>query len=110
MFNMKSVLAAASLAVLSAAGIGSAAAQPYFDRHDTRAWHRYERMDDRYFAPRHISRWRIAETLRLRGLHMIGEPRFFAGHMVVRAENRFGRMLMVHVDPYSGEVVRVIRL
>src|SRR3954462_11822180 len=106
MLSTKNILAAASLAILTAAGIGGASAQPYWDRHDTRAWHRYERMD--YRAP--VSRWRIAEALRFRGLRMVSEPTFFHGHMVVRAHDRFGRTLIVHVDPRSGDVMRVIRL
>lgn len=106
MFSTKNILAAASLAILAAAGIGSASAQPYWDRHDNRAWHRYERME---YRP-HVSRWRIAETLRFRGLRMVSEPTFFHGRMVVRAHDRFGRTLIVHVDPYSGDVMRVIRL
>jgi hypothetical protein len=107
MFSTKNILAAASLAILSAAGIGSAAAAPWnhdrFDRHD-----RYERMDYRAHAT--VSRWRIAETLRFRGLRMVSEPTFFHGRMVVRAHDRFGRTLIVHVNPYSGDVMRVIRL
>jgi len=106
MFSTKNILAAASLAVLSAAGMTAASAQPYFDRHDTRAWHRYERMDYRA----HVSRWRIAEALRFHGLRMVSEPTFFRGQMVVRAHDRFGRPLIVHVNPYSGDVMRVIRL
>jgi hypothetical protein len=110
MFSMKNILAAASLAVLAAAGIGSAAAAPWdhygdrrFERHD-----RYERMDYRAHAT--VSPWRIAQTLRFRGLRMVSEPTFFHGHMVVRAHDHFGRTLIVHVDPYSGDVMRVIRL
>jgi len=108
MFNMKNILAAASLAVVSAAGMTGASAQPYFDRHDDRAWHRYERFDDR-FAPR-VNRWRIAENLRFHGLRMISEPAFFHGRMVVRAQDRFGRLVIVHVDPRDGDLLRVIRL
>jgi hypothetical protein len=108
MFSTKNILAAASLAILAAAGIGGASAQPYWDRHDNRAWHRYERVD-RGFAPYRVNH-RVAEALRFRGLRMVSEPTFFRGHMVVRAENRFGRPLIVHVDPRSGEVLRVIRL
>ncbi len=108
MFSTKNILAAASLAILAAAGIGGASAQPYWDRHDNRAWHRYERVD-RGFAPYRVNH-RVAEALRFRGLRMVSEPTFFRGHMVVRAENRFGRPLIVHVDPRSGEVLRVLRL
>ena len=108
MFSTKNILAAASFAVLVAAGIGSAAAAARdhhrFDRHDS---FRHERMDYRHAT---VSRWRIAETLRFRGLRMVSEPAFHHGRMTVRARDRFGRPLMVHVNPYSGNVVRVIRL
>ena len=109
MLSTKNILAAASLAVLTAAGIGGASAQPYFDRHDDRAWNRYERFDNRGFAPHRIDR-RIAETLRFRGLRMVSEPHMVRDHMVVRAQDRFGRLLIVHVDPRNGDVMRVIRL
>ena len=61
MSSMKIFLAAASLAVLSAAGLGSAAAQPW-DRHggDHRGWVRHERFEHRAYA----DRMRVAETLR----------------------------------------------
>ena len=106
MFSTKNILAAASLAVLTAAGIGGASAQPYWDRHDNRAWHRYERIEHRA----EVNRWRIAESLRFRGLRMVSEPTYFRGHMVVRAHDRFGRLLIVHVDPRNGDVMRINRL
>ena len=96
MSSMKTFLAAASLAVLSAAGLGSAAAQP---------WDRYE---DHHRA--YVDRMRIAETLRFHRLRMIGDPTFVHGRYVVRTHDRFGRIIFVQVDPYSGAFVREVRL
>lgn len=107
MSSMKTFLAAASLAVLSAAGPGSAAAQPwdrYGDHH--RAWQRHERFEHRVY----VDRMRIAETLRFHRLRMIGDPYFVHGRYVVRTHDRFGRIIFVQVDPYSGAFVRMVRL
>ncbi len=103
MFSTKNILAAASLAVLTAAGIGGASAQPWDHRFDRRETVRHERMEYRI-------NHRIAENLRFRGLRMVSEPSFIHGRMVVRAHDRFGRLLIVHVDPRNGDVVRVNRL
>ena len=106
MFNMKTVLAAASLAVLSAAGIGSAMAQPW--DHDygwrDRGWERQERFEHRAF----VDRMRLADDLRFHRLWMIGDPYFFHGRTVVRAQDRFGRIVFVQVDPYSGAFIRML--
>ena len=107
MSNMKTFLAAASLAVLSAAGLGSAAAQPW-DHHGwrERALVRHERFEHRAYA----NHMRVAETLRFHRFRMIGDPYFVHGRYVVRAHDRFGRIIFVQVDPYSGAFVRVVRL
>jgi len=107
MSSMKNILAAASLAVVSAAGLGSAAAQPwdrYGDHH--RAWVRHERFEHRAY----VDRMRIAETLRFHRLRMIGDPYFVHGRYVVRTHDRFGRIVFVQVDPYSGRFIREVRL
>src|ERR1043166_5077363 len=110
MFNMKSVLAAASLAALSAAGIGAAAAQPwdhgYHNGWRERAWERHERFEHRAF----VHNMRVAETLRFHRLRMIGDPYFFHGRYMVRAHDRFGRTVFVQVDPYSGAFIREVFL
>ena len=107
MSSMKTFLAAASLAVLSAAGLGSASAQAwdrYGDHH--RAWVRHERFEHRAY----VDRMRIAETLRFHRLRMIGDPYFVHGRYVVRTHDRFGRIVFVQVDPYSGAFIREMRL
>ena len=107
MSSMKTILAAASLAVLSAAGIGCAAAQNwdrYGDYH--RGWVRHERFEHRAF----VNRMRVADTLRFHRYRMIGDPYFIHGRYVVRTHDRFGRVVFVQVDPYSGAFIRVVRL
>ena len=107
MFNMKTVLAAASLAVLSAAGIGSAAAQP-FDHHGmrARAFERHERFERRAY----IDRMHLVNSLRFHHYRVIGDPYFVHGRYVVRTFNRFGRPVFVQVDPYSGAFIREVIL
>ena len=107
MFSTKTILAAASLAVLSAAGIGSAAAQPW-NHHDwrERGWERHERFEHRAY----VDRVRLAEALRFHRYRMIGEPYFVHDRYVVRTHDRFGRIIFVQVDPYSGAFIREVRL
>ena len=111
MSNMKTILAAASLAVLSAAGIGGAAAQPW-DRYGDhqfareRAWERHERFEHRAY----VDRVRLEQALRFHRYRMMGEPMFVHGRYVVRTHDRFGRIVFVQVDPYTGAFVREMRL
>lgn len=107
MFNTKTVLAAASLAVLTAAGLGSASADPWdhrLDRDGWRAHERYERMEHRAF----VNRWRVAEALRFHRFEVVSDPFFLHGRYVVRAHDRFGRPVLVEVNPYSGAFVRIL--
>jgi Ni/Co efflux regulator RcnB len=111
MFSMKSIVAAASLAVLSAAGIGAASAQPwdhsgYHQGWHDRGWERHDRFERRAF----VNRMRIADTLRFHRYRMIGDPYFVHDRYVVRTHDRFGRIVFVQVDPYSGAFVREVRL
>jgi len=117
MSNMKTILAAASLAVLSAFGIGSASAQPwdrYGDHHrgwdrygdHHRGWVRHERFEHRAF----VDRMQLRHALRFHNFRMTGDPFFDRGRYVVRTHDRFGRTVFVQVDPYSGRFIRVVRL
>jgi hypothetical protein len=105
MSSMKNILAAASLAVLSVAGIGTAAAQPW-NHHGGRGYERHERFEHRAY----VDRVRLAQSLRFHRYRMIGEPYFFHDRYVVRTHDRFGRVVFVQVDPYSGAFLREIRL
>ena len=103
MYSTKTLLAAASLAVLTAAGLGTASAAPW-DRHDWRAYERHERMEHRAF----VNRWRVAEALRFHRYDMLGDPFFFHGRYVVRVHDRFGRPVLVQIDPYTGAFIRTL--
>ena len=107
MSNMKTILAAASLAVLAAAGIGGAAAQPW-DHHYARerAWERHERFEHRAY----VDRVRLEQALRFHRYRMIGEPFFIHDRYVVRTHDRFGRTVFVRVDPYTGAFLGEVRL
>ncbi|HEY4078927.1 MAG TPA: hypothetical protein VGM26_18505 [Rhizomicrobium sp.] len=120
MFNTKTILAAASLAVMTAAGLGSASAAPW-DRHENRVERRIERHDNRMdrrearFERRiehraYVNRLRVADTLRIRNYRVIGDPYFVHDRYVVRTHDRFGRLVFVQVDPYSGAFLREVRL
>lgn len=105
MSNMKTVLAAASLAVLTAAGVGSAAAQPW-DHGYHNGWRAHERFEHRAY----VDRVRLADALRFHHYRMIGDPYFAHGRYVVRTHDRFGRTVFVQVDPYSGAFIREVIL
>ena len=116
MFNMKTLLKAASLAVLTAAGLGAglgaASAAPwdhrtdnrYDNRYEHRGWDRHDRMDRRAF----VNRWRVAETLRFHRYRVSSDPFFLHGRYVVRVHDRFGRPVLVQVNPYTGAFIRVL--
>ena len=110
MSNMKTILAAASLAVISATGFGSAAAQPWghwdHDGWRDRAWERHERFEHRAY----MDRLRLAHALRFYNYRMIGDPIFVHGRYVVRTYDRFGRIVFIQVDPYSGAFIREVIL
>ena len=115
MLNTKTLLAAASLAVLSAAGIVSATAEPWnHDHDDRRIERRIERHDDfrhdRFERRAFVDRMRLQQALRFHHYRVIGEPSFIHNRYVVRTHDRFGRIVFVQVDPYSGAFIREVRL
>jgi hypothetical protein len=122
MFNTKTLLAAASLAVLAAAGTASAAPwEARHDRQEARQELRHDRQDLRHDRRelRHdmrvehrgyVNRIRIADGLRFHRYSMIGDPYFVHGRYVVRTHDRFGRTVFVQVDPYSGAFIREVVL
>jgi hypothetical protein len=106
MFSTKTLLAAASLAVLTAVGLGSASAAPWdhrgYDRHD-----RFDRHHSRY--DRHhgyVSRMHIHRALRPYRFTVVSDPFFLRGRYVVRTHDRFGRTMLVQIDPWSGAFIR----
>jgi hypothetical protein len=121
MYSSKTLLAAAALAVLSAAGIGAASAAPWEVHHD-RQEVRHDRQDLRHdrrelrhdvrFDHRHafVNSVRLRETLGFNHYRVIGDPYFVHDRYVVRTHDRFGHLVFVQVDPYSGAFVREVRL
>lgn len=120
MFNTKTLLAAASLAVLTAAGLGPAAAAPWevrhdrqelrHDRQDLRHDRRELRRDTRLDHRAYVNRLRIADTLRFHRYRVVSDPYWAHGRYVVRVHNRFGRTVFVQVDPWSGAFIREVIL
>jgi hypothetical protein len=117
MLAKKFVLAAAALAALTAAGLGSASAQPRGDFRDRnsngygRDNGRYEQRHDwrdnrRAFVPRH----RVYDTLRMHRFVGLGNPYFMRGQYVVRSYDRFGRVVLVRIDPFTGRFLGVVRI
>ena len=117
MYSTKILLAAASLAVLSAAG--AASAQPWDARHDRQDIRRdmrdlhHDRADlarDAHGARPFVDRLRVVDALRFHRYAVVGNPYWVHGRYVVRTHDRFGRLVFVQVDPYSGAFVREVIL
>ena len=64
------------------------------------------RHEHRRFADRDM----IFRSLRYHRIHYVGEPYFVRGHYVVRSFDRFGRASFIEINPYTGDVIGVIRL
>jgi hypothetical protein len=102
MFAKKTILAAAALGALTAAGLGSAGAAP-FDHHRGAVVIRHD-----VHRP-YVARARVYETLRLHRYAGIGDPYFFHGRYVVRSHDRFGHTVLVQIDPWTGHYIGVAR-
>jgi hypothetical protein len=123
----KILAAAATAAVLSVVGAASASADDSYgrdsDRYDTNHYqdnrdsrgdygyrdsydHRGWRHEHRRFADRDT----IFRSLRFHHVRYVGDPYFVRGHYVVRSYDRFGRVNFVEINPYTGDVIGVIRL
>jgi hypothetical protein len=101
MYNLKTLLTAASMAVAMAAGASSANAQP---------WDHHRPIDRR--APIHrdyVVHERVVETLRNHHYRFVADPIFIHGHYVVKSFNRFGRVVFVEIDPYTGAFIGEFR-
>ena len=112
MLAKKFVMAAAALAALTVAGLGSASAQPRDrDFRNFRDNGRYEmRHDWRDHRRAYIPRHRVYDTLRLHRFVGIGNPYFMRGQYVVRSYDRFGRVVLVRIDPFTGRFLGVVRI
>jgi hypothetical protein len=121
MFGKKIVVAATALAALTVAGLGAAdAAQPRDMARDHRApvtRHETVRHETvRHETVRHdvrrpyVARNRVYETLRAHRYVGLGNPYFVHGRYVVRSHDRFGHVVLVQVDPWTGRFIGVVRI
>jgi hypothetical protein len=98
MYSKNILVAAAALAVLSAAGLVPASAAPWnHPRHE--AMHRH-----------YVERARIQSALRFHHYRVVGAPYFLRGHYVVRTHDRRGRPVIVEVNPYTGAFIGEFRI
>ena len=100
MYNIKTLLVAASMAVAMAAGASSANAAP---------WDRP--MDRR--TPMHrnfVVHERVVEVLRAHHYRFIADPVFIRGHYVAKSYDRFGHIVFVEIDPYTGAFIGQFRI
>ena len=71
-------------------------------------------MHDRYWKPgyrNYIARDRVFVNLRNRGyVRFIGDPYFYRDRYVVRSYNRFGKIVFVEVNPYTGGFIGEVRI
>ena len=105
MHSTKTLLAAASLAVLSAAGLGGASAAPW--DHKPMPVTRQDLRHDEHRVV--VDRERILASLRLHHYRLLGEPTFVRGHTVVKVSGRFGRPVLIEVDPHTGAILGTFR-
>jgi len=100
MFNAKILLMAAGLAVAALAAAAPAGAAPFHHgRHHGTVAHRPV-----------VERTHIVNSLRFHHYRVVGNPYWVHGRYVVRTHDRFGRLVFVQVDPYSGAFVREVIL
>jgi len=113
------LLTAVAAAILSTTGM--AMADPY--DHGRPAHHEMDRRDgdrrggghDRYWRPefrdhRTVDRDRVFMELRRHHYdRFVGDPYWYQGRYVVRSYDRFGHVVFVEVNPYTGGFVGVIR-
>jgi hypothetical protein len=110
----KALMAAAAVATLVVAGAnGASAADRNHDGIPDRLEHRAV-MHDRYWRPGfhgYIGRERVFVELRRHNyVRFIGDPYFYRGYYVVRTYDRFGRVVFVEINPYTGGFIGEIRL
>jgi hypothetical protein len=122
MFSTKAVLMAAALAMTAVVGTVPASADPY-GRHLNRVENRLEHRDARIHNRithvdrrivrhnrRHVDRARVDYILRARHYRMVGSPYYLGPRYVVRTHDRFGRGVLVQINPWTGAFMGVIRM
>jgi len=114
----KLLFTAAAAAILTATGAGMAQAAPYHGHghgygHGPAVHHRHAVHHDRYW--RHGYRGYVRHHVVFRGLRahryyrFVGDPYWYQGRYVVRTYDRFGRVVVVEVNPYTGAYIGLIR-
>jgi hypothetical protein len=120
MLNKKTLLAAVAVLTLVGAN-GTMAADRDRDGRPDRSWAEQHDRDgfrdanhNRYWKPgfrNYIARDRVFLNLRHRGyVRFVGDPYFYSGRYVVKSYNRFGKVVFVEVNPYTGGFIGEIRL
>lgn len=113
----QTLMASATLALMTIAGAASATPlQPVIQHHTaavTIQFHtpaprdlRNDRLDHRNI----VSDRQVLATLRANGYRAVGQPHLIRGHLVVQARGRFGRLVTVEFNPHTGRIMGVIRL
>ena len=106
MHSTKTLLMAAALALTTASGIGAASAAP-FDRQFAPMTRHEMRGDMRHMV---VDRERVFESLRRHHLRVLSNPHFVRDHYVVTVAGRFGRPMLVEVDPFTGAILGTFRI
>ena len=108
MTNIKTLLAAATAAVAMMAGAAQAAPWDHsMTDHRPMMDHRAMIRDEHRPL---VVRERVVDTLRFHHYRAIGTPLFMHGHYVVKSFNRFGRVVFVEVNPYTGAFMGEFRI
>ena len=115
MLNKKTLMAAVAALTLTGA-TGAMAMDRDHDGRPDRSWaehHDHDGYRDRYWKPgyrNYIARDRVFVTLRGHGYNrFVGNPYFYHGRYVVRSYNRFGNVVFVEINPYTGGFIGEIR-
>jgi hypothetical protein len=115
MLLKKILLAAATITMMGAAGTtGALAVDRNHDGIPDNSRLEHQVMHDRYWKPgyrNYVARDRIFFELRNHHYNrFIGDPYFYRGHYVVRSYDRFGHVVFVELNPYTGGFIGEIRL
>lgn len=117
----KTLLATATLALMTIAGAATVSAAPMRPAMHPMT-HTQAALTIQFHAPapqrlrdnridrrRLVSDRMILANLRAHNLRAIGRPHLVRGHLVVQARGRFGRIVLVEVNPRNGRIIGVIR-
>lgn len=100
--SIKKILTAAAAALTLGFAANAAQAAPHGPYHGGFGYHgpRHERFVDHRV---------VFDTLRMHRIHYVGAPFFMHGRYVVRSYDRFGRVVFVQVNPYTGRFMGFVR-